>query len=162
MSLVVYAESSAGTYPGQMVAGEENAEGGVRYFGFRFDPADLPEPFRDQKRWRDYLLVHAVPGQIVDETDYVARLLLAADGDYFEKRADCEIPIETQLPARENWRPHAWCSFNPDDPHLDHQPCYNCDTWAIMIANKLVEGFLPQVHQGRLMSILKHMNRRGE
>jgi len=162
MSLVVYAEASAGAYPGHMVVGEEQPDGDARYFGFRFDPADLPEEFRAQKRWRDYLLAHAIPGQIVDETNYVARLLFTVDRGYFEKRADCNISIESRLPPRESWKPHAWYSFNPDDPHSEHQPCYNCVTWAIMIANSIVDGFLPHVHQGRLMSILQHLSRRGD
>jgi len=162
MILVVYAESSAGTYPGHMVVGEEFSDGDAGYFGFRFDPADLPEEFRAQKRWRDYLLLHAVPGQIVDETDYVARLLVTADRDFFGKRANCDSSIQTLLPPRENWKPHAWYSFNPDDPHSDYQPCYNCVTWAIMIANSLVEGFLTQVHQGRLLSVLRQLKKRGE
>ena len=103
----------------------------------------------------------AVPGQIVDESAYVSHLLNTGVRVYFEKRADCDIPIESRLPPRHEWKPHAWYSFNPDDAHSGHQPCYNCVKWAIMVANSLVPDFLPIIPQGRLMLILTHLARRG-
>ena len=157
MNLIVYAEASAGTYPGHMVVGQVRAEGDSSFFGFRFDPADLPEEHRSIEKWRGYLSDHAVPGIIVDESLYVEQLLLANRGDYFEKRAACEIEIRSRIPAEEKWYPYAWYSFNPDDPHLKMQPCFNCVKWAIMVGNGLVKGFLPEVHQGRVTSVLKHL-----
>lgn len=143
-----------------MVVGQEPTGAAPRYFGYRFDPADLPEEYRQQQKWQDYLLSNAVPGMIVDETDYVAYLFLVSARTYYEKRAECDMPIETRLPPSEEWHPHAWYSFNPDDPHPAQQPCYNCVKWAIMIANSLVEGFLPSVPQGRLMLVLEHLQKR--
>lgn len=160
MSLVVYAEASARTHPGHMVVGEESVGGSPAFFGFRFDPADLPTDYRPSEKWREYLYAHAVPGQIVDETTYVAHLLGRAGRTYYEKRADCDLSIESRLPPRDDWVPHGWYSFNPDDPHPGRQPCFNCVRWAIMIANGLVPDFLPEVPQGRLMAILTHLHKR--
>ena len=160
MSIVVYAEARAGTNPGHMVVGQEPTEGASSYFGFRFDPADLPDEFRPAEKWRDYLFGHAIPGKIVDETNYVSHLLRISARTYYEKRAECDIPIESQLPPRQDWEPHAWYSFNPDDPHNGRQPCYNCVKWAIIIANGLVEGFLPVIRQGRLKRVLAYLQKR--
>jgi hypothetical protein len=160
MSIVVYAEASSGSNPGHMVVGEEPADAGRSYFGYRFDPADLPEEFRASERWRDYLFEHAVPGKIVDETAYVNMLLAIGAREYYEKRAECAIPIESKLPPREEWNPHGWYSFNPDNPRPGKEPCFNCVKWAIIIANSLVENFLPAVRQGRLKLILKHLQKR--
>jgi hypothetical protein len=160
MSIVVYAEASAGTNPGHMVVGQEPSGGTPSYFGFRFDPVDLPIEFRPAEKWPIYLLENAVPGRIVDETEYVGYLIGLSARIYYEKRAECDIPIESRLPARTEWELHAWYSFNPDNPHTERQPCYNCVKWAIMIANSCVEGFLPQVHQGRLKRALKYLQRR--
>jgi hypothetical protein len=161
MSIVVYAEASAGTYPGHMVVGQEPIGGVPGYFGYRFDPAYLPKEYRPQEQWRNYLLDHAIPGKIVDETAYVSHLLLLGESAriYYEKRAECDIPIESRLPSRDDWEPHAWYSFNPDNPHPDRQPCYNCVKWAIIIANSLVEGFLVPVHQGRLKRLLEQLQK---
>jgi len=161
MSIVVYAEASAGTNPGHMVIGQEPI-GGVRgYFGYRFDPADLPEEYRLPEQWRNYLFDNAIRGKIVDETAYVSHLLSLGEGarTYYEKRAECAIPIESRLPSRDDWEPHAWYSFNPDNLHPDRQPCYNCVKWAIIIANSLVEGFLVPVPQGRLKRVLEQLRR---
>lgn len=160
MSIVVYAEASAGTNPGHMVVGQEPTGGAPCYVGYRFDPADLPEESRPPEMWRDYLFSHAIPGKIVDETDYVGHLLKVSARTYCEKRAECDIAIESRLPPRQEWEPHAWYSFNPDDPHPGRQPCYNCIKWAIIIANSLVEGFLVPVHQGRLKRVLEQLQKR--
>src|SRR5712692_10495852 len=75
MSIVVYAEASAGTNPGHMVIGQEPIGGVPGYFGYRFDPADLPEEYRLPEQWRNYLFDNAIRGKIVDETAYVSHLL---------------------------------------------------------------------------------------
>jgi hypothetical protein len=160
MSLVVYAEASTRTHPGHMVVGEEAAGRLPSFFGYRFDPADLPAEYRSFAKWREYLYSHAVPGQIVDESDYVIRLLGIDGRTYFERRAAESEPLETFLPPRDEWVPHGWYSFNPDDEHVGHQPCFNCVKWAIMTADKVVPGFLPAVPQGRLVLALKHLQRR--
>jgi hypothetical protein len=175
MNLVVYAEASSETYPGHMVVGQEPSrgqdvnktasEGQSCYFGYRFDPADLPESHRKPEKWRDYLFKHAVPGSIVDETAYVSYLIRVCRRTYHEKRAECIILIESQLPPRQKWAPHAWYSFSPDAtnlerepcPHLDGQPCYNCVKWAILISNCIVEGFLTPVEDGRLKRVLTQL-----
>src|SRR5260370_37805577 len=160
MSLVVYAEASAGSYPGHMVIGQEPAGRGARYFGFRFDPADLPDECRPQDQWRKFLLPHAVPGKIVHETAYVAHLLQADARTYYEKRANCDTPIASRLPPRNEWQPHAWYSFRPDDSRPGQEPCYNCVKWAIIVANSLVAGFLVPVDQGRLKRTLAQLQKR--
>lgn len=160
MSIVVYAEASKGAYPGHLVVGQEPTEGVPRYFGYRFDPADLPEEHRSPEQWRKYLFANAVPGKIVDETAYVSHLLGVNARTYYEKRAECALSIESGLPPRHEWEPHAWYSFNPDDPHPGREPCYNCVKWGIIIANSLIESFLPSVPQGRLKLVLKHLHKR--
>jgi hypothetical protein len=160
MSIVVYAEASEGANPGHMVFGQESTAGEPCYFGYRFDLADLPPEYRSQEKWRDYLFGHAIRGVIVDETNYVKYVLKVTERTYYEKHAECDTPIESQLPPRQEWKPHAWYSFNPDDPHPEQQPCYNCVKWAIVIANGLVERFLPHVNQGRLKLILAHLEKR--
>jgi hypothetical protein len=143
-----------------MVVGDEPAGGTPSFFGFRFDPADLPEEYRPPERWREYLYGHAIPGQIVDESAYVKYLLRAGGRTLYEKRADCPDLVVSRLPPPDEWTPHGWYSFNPDDPHPGRQPCFNCVKWAIMIANGLVPDFLPEVPQGRLMLILAHLRKR--
>jgi len=160
MNLIVYAEASAGTYPGHMVVGQDSDDGDAAFYGYRFDPADLPQEYRASDRWWNYLATNAVPGQIVDETAYMNHLLQVSKRAYYEKRVLCDELIESQLPVRSEWNPHAWYSFNPDDPHIGHQPCYNCVKWAIMIANRLVVGFLSVIPQGRLMLALDHLSKR--
>lgn len=164
MSIVVYAEASEAANPGHMVVGQEPTELDPSYFGFRFDPADLPEEYRPAKQWRNYLFSHAVPGKIVDETAYLNHLFSVSARTYYVKRAECDTPIESRVPPRQEWEPHAWYSFNPDNPHPErpdpeHQLCYNCVKWAVIIANSLVEGFLEPVHQGRLKRILEQLQK---
>lgn len=162
MSIVVYAEASSDTNPGHMVVGEEVPDSGARFFGFRFDPADVPEEYRQSQRWRDYLFANAVPGKIVDESAYVAWLLQVSARVYYEKRAECDARIESRLPPRDQWEQHAWYSFNPDDPHPGCEPCYNCVKWAVIIANSLVDEFLVPVRQGRVKLILDQLRKRAK
>jgi hypothetical protein len=143
-----------------MVLGQEPTADASSYFGYRFDPADLPDDHRQPEQWRDYLFAHAVRGKIVDETAYVHHLFMVSARTYYEKRAECDTSLETRLPPREEWEPHAWYSFNPDNPYPDQQPCYNCVKWAIVIANGLVESFLPPIPQGRLKRVLEHLQKR--
>lgn len=160
MTLVVYAEASAGDYPGHMVVGQEDQSEPPRYFGYRFDPADLPEAYRPPERWREYLFNNAVPGTITDESRYVSLLLRDQARSFYEKRAVCDIPIESRLPPRPNWENYAWYSFNPDDQGPERQPCYNCVKWSVEVANGLVKDFLVQVPQGRLKRILEQLEKR--
>jgi len=155
MSLVVYAEASHESNPGHMVVGEEWEKEEPSYFGFRFDPATLPEEFRPPAQWREYLLSNKTPGLIVDESRYVRHLLTAAARSYREKRGEVKTRIETQIPPRNEWQPHAEYSFNPDDFHDVKTSCYNCVTWATGIANRLIPGFLPSVRQGRIKLVLE-------
>jgi hypothetical protein len=160
MTLVVYAEGRDGSNPGHMVVGQEPERGLPRYFGYRFDPADLPMEAQAPEHWREYLFTHTVPGRIVDETRYVSHVLVVGGRTFFEKRAACAAVIETRLPPRERWMPYALYSFNPDDFHSVDRPCYNCVKWAIVVANGLVDGFLPLVRQGRVKEVLKHLEQR--
>ncbi len=96
MNIVVYAEASAGSYPGHMVVGQEQIGSAPGYFGFRFDPLDLPDEFRAQEKWRHYLIDHAIPGKIVNETAYVSHLLSMGESAriFYGKHAECDTPIE--------------------------------------------------------------------
>lgn len=161
--LVVYAEASRGRYPGHMVVGQEEEAGEGRYFGFWFDPADLPAGVRDSgnpDRWREYLLSASVPGHIIDETRYVRHLLAVARRPYYEKRARTADEIEATLPPSDRWRAHGAYSLNPDDFHTAERPCYNCVKWAITIARTLVEDFLPHVPNGRVHLIIPYLQER--
>jgi hypothetical protein len=52
MELLALVEPSKGLNPGHMVIGQGFDDGTSRYFGFRFDPTDLPEEYRDPKEPR--------------------------------------------------------------------------------------------------------------
>jgi hypothetical protein len=153
MNLVVYLETSRGPNPGHIVIGEESRPGEGRYFGYRFNPLDLPEEFRPPVRWRDYLFDHTVPGGIVEDALFVDLLLASGDGGYVKRARDVEGLLEL-LPPPERWARIARYSFNPDDHTTDAAPCYNCVTWATMLANRLVAGFLSPVRQGRVKLIV--------
>lgn len=63
-----------GTHPtGHMVIGHEEPTRPAAYFGYRVDLAELPEDIGSPAT-KDFLFNNAVPGDIVDETAYVARL----------------------------------------------------------------------------------------
>ena len=160
MTLVVYAEASGIVYPGHMVVGQERPDRAPRFYGYRFDPADMPPEVRSPENWPNYLLNNTIPGKITDETGYIAHVLAIPGRIYFEKRGECDTPIENHVPPREQWEPHARYSYNPDTFHSVDQPCYNCVTWAILISNRLVDGFLPHVRQGRISLILKQLQKR--
>ena len=157
MTLVVYAEPSREAYPGHMVVGEESDSREFRYFGYRFDPASLPTEYRPPARWRDYLVANKIPGLIVEESRYVRHLQEASGRAYWEKRAESSTSLESYLPPRDEWQPHAYYSFNPDDFSTEELPCYNCVTWATTIANRLIVGFLPVVRQGRINLALGYL-----
>lgn len=173
MQLVVYAEPSQEENPGHMVVGQEGGADGARYFGFRFDPADLPPEAQPPACWRQFLFEHVVPGRIVDETAYVSYVLgfapppvylgsgtPPAARTYYEKRAPCPAAFPSPLPLRASWVSHEWYSFNPDTPPPPKSPCYNCVKWAIEFANRVVSGFLPSVENGRLKRVLAHLQQR--
>ncbi len=156
MDLVALVKPSHGIDPGHMVIGQESSDG-VRYFGFRFDPEDLPAEFRPAERWQEYLLSNTVNGFISDEVDFVRGLRLAGAHTFLEKRAPYETQLETVLPSAEKWKSFATYSFNPDDFHSNASPCYNCVTWAIEVGNKVVPGFLTPVRHGRMKLILRQL-----
>ena len=114
---------------------------------------------RNIARFRNYLSSNAVRGKIVNKSSYTEYLLRRGDREFFEKRAACQITIESRLPEIEEWERHAWYSFNPDNAFPGKQPCYNCVKWAIMIANSVADGFLTPVFQGRIKSVLSQLTR---
>ncbi|MFO0848385.1 MAG: hypothetical protein U0871_07505 [Gemmataceae bacterium] len=156
MCVVVYVRERSGDDPGHMVVGQEPVGSNASYYGFRFDPADLPPEFQPQDQWRNYLFDHPVPGYIDDETEKT-RYLILEKARLYSKRASCEAAIASVLPAQEKWRPHARYSFNPDTHHTPADPCYNCVTWAILIANALAPAMLVKVNQGRVKHIIKQL-----
>ena len=157
MYLVVYAEASAGLYPGHMVVGQETSDGSASYFGFRFNPVELPSDRRSPIHWQEFFASNAVPGTIVDESGYVRHLLRSDDRKVYEKRVECSVELRPALPSADRWNPHAWYSFYPDTEHPGRVPCYNCVKWAIVVANSLLANFLPDVPQGRLKLALQHL-----
>lgn len=156
MDLIVLVKPSQSVDPGHMVIGQESPEGDS-YCGFRFDPEDLPAEYRSAERWQEYLFSNTVVGFISDEHDFVQGLRRAGATAYLEKRHPCETRLEAILPPRANWKPFANYSFSPDDFHSDATPCYNCITWAIIVGNKIVPGFLTPVRQGRMKLILRQL-----
>ncbi len=153
MSLVVYLNPSGGANPGHMVVGQE-APAPAAYFGYRFNPLDLPEEFRPPGRWRKYLFENHVPGHIVDESDYVEVMAAAGLVGYHQKRAACDQHVAAVVPPEAEWRGYARYSFNPDDFVKQGQACFNCVTWAVLIANEIVAGFLTPVRQGRVKEMI--------
>ena len=183
LCIVVYADASSGTYPGHMVLGQEplgdlcaceysgvssspghmilgqeSPSGERRYFGYRFDPDDLPPEFQSPEKWRQYLFTNTVPGKIVDETAYVIHKLKLKAWTHV-KRIDWNSSVESELPPPEQWKPHAQYTFSPDDFPAEQQPCYNCVKWAITIANKLIDSFLPAIDQWRIKNVLPHLQK---
>jgi hypothetical protein len=138
-----------------MILGQESPSGKCRYFGYRFDPDDLPPEFQLPEKWRQYLLANTVPGAIIDETAYVIHKLKRKAWTHV-KRIDWNSSVESELPPREQWKPHARYTFSPDK-FPEQQPCYNCVKWAITIANKLITGFLPDIDQWRIRRVLVHL-----
>jgi len=157
MTLVVYAEASEGLFPGHMVVGQETPHDGASYYGFRFNAAELPSEVRSPIHWQAFFSSNAVPGMIVDESDYVDYLLRISNRKVYEKRAECDAELEPMLPLLDQRNPHAWYSFNPDTEFSNQTPCYNCVKWAIKIANSIVPDFLPPVPQGRLKLVLQEL-----
>ncbi len=157
MELVAIVEPSSGTNPGHMVIGQEAVGAEPRFFGFRFDPNSLPDEFQSPDRWQEYFYSKKTLGSIHDETLYVRNLRKRNPDDCCEKRVVCDVLLESTLPPEPNWKHFAYYSFRPDDFNSDAEPCYNCVTWAIMIASKLVPGFLLPVSQGRIKFILRQL-----
>jgi hypothetical protein len=158
MALVALVQPSHGVDRGHIVISQETQDE-TRYFGFRFDPEDLPAEARSPERWQEYLFSNKVVGYISDELEYVQRMRSLNAKAFLEKRVACTVAIESVLPPRAEWRPFADYSFSPDDFHSDANPCYNCVTWAIMIGDKLVPGFLTPVRQGRIKLIIRQIRR---
>jgi hypothetical protein len=157
MELVALVEPSKGLDLGHMVIGQELDDGASSYFGFRFDPADLPEEYRDPKRWQEYLYSNRILGSIDDDTHLVEKMRREKPDDLVEKRLGCDLPLAPYIPAPELWKHCAFYSFRPDDFHSDEEPCYNCVTWATMIGNKVVPGFLAPVRQGQIKLMLRQL-----
>lgn len=156
MELVAQVEPSGGTNTGHMVIGQETAAD-ARHFGYRFDPDDLPDEYFPAERWRDYLFNHTVPGNIVDETEYVRLLTTTLGRVYCSKRVACAVRIEDIIPPPDRWRAVAAYSFNPDDFHSAASPCYNCVTWAVEVGNRVSPEFLTPVRQGRIKLMVEQL-----
>jgi hypothetical protein len=56
------------------------------------------------------------------------------------------------------WDNVARYSFNPDDFHRPDDPCYNCVTWATMIANRHAPGMLVPIRQGRIAAMVRQLS----
>lgn len=158
MRLVVYLNPSGGADPGHMVVGQE-FPAPAAYFGYRFNPLDLPDEFRPPGQWRKYLSKNHVPGHIVDESDYAEAMAAAGRVGYYQKRAECDRPIAGVVPPEETRKGYARYSFNPDDFVKQGEICFNCVTWATLIANQIVGGFLTPVRQGRVTEMAGQLER---
>jgi hypothetical protein len=157
MELVALVEPSESYDPGHMVIGQEGDGTASRFFGFRFDPLDLPVEYRDRARWQEYLYANKVLGSIEDDTVLVERLRREKPDVLTEKRTECDSRLEPHLPTSEQWTHFAFYSFRPDDFHSDAEPCYNCVTWATMIGNKVLPGFLVPVRHGQIKLMLRQL-----
>ncbi len=98
MQLVAPVQPSHGMAPGHMVIGQESPDG-MSYYGFRFDPEDLPADFQRRERWQEYLYSHKTPGHIRDDLTYVQGLLGDKTRKHLEKRVDCDQSVETVIPT---------------------------------------------------------------
>jgi hypothetical protein len=161
MDLVAIVEPSKGIEPDHMVIGQELDDGISSYFGYRFDPTELPAEFLSAERWQEYLFHNKTYGTIYDEKKYLQDLFDSGDV-FFELRAPCGEAIEAMLPPTVEWFHYADYSFRPDDFHSVASPCYNCVTWATMIGNRLVHGFLAPVRQGRIKLMVKQIKRKAD
>lgn len=141
------------TNPGHMVVGSIHSSS--LYVGFRCDLADLPHDHRSGDRLKEYLLNHAVPGHIRDETRYIDYLLAQSPHNYHQKEWQCSDNNALPLPPVDKWRNHACYSFNPDCFHTDLKSCYNCVTWATMMLNQVVQNALEPVKQGRVWRMIQ-------
>src|SRR5438552_2462893 len=121
MELIALVEPSKGLDPGHMVIGQELDEGTSQYFGFRFDPADLPEEYRDPKRWQEYLYSNRILGSIDNDTLLVEKMRRVKPDVLVEKRLGCDLPLVPYIPAPEFWKHCAFYSFRPDDFHSDER-----------------------------------------
>ena len=155
--LVSYVESSNDDDPGHLVIGQESSANPPHYFGYRFNPVELPPEFQSPTRYREYLFTHSVPGHIVDETPYVEALLQTPSRKYWTRRHLAENTLSSILPPEPSWFQFALYSFNPDDFPDPAKRCYNCVTWGVETANRLVPNFLLPVRQGRVKLIIQQM-----
>jgi hypothetical protein len=130
-----------------MVVGLESFDG-ARFYGFHFDPNDLPVEYQPQERWQEYLIDRKTAGFISGGPAYGRKVLSVDSGAFHEKKSPCAASIEAVLPPPEEWARFADYSYSLDDFHSDADPRYNCVTWAIMISNQVVAGFLKPVRQG--------------
>jgi hypothetical protein len=156
MDLVLIVEPSDGNYPGHMVVGQETGTNS-QFFGFHLDADLLPAEYHAPEHWQKYLYANRILGEIREESEYFQLVRQRKAGRIYEKRIACEVPIETQIPSPAKWKHWAHYSFRPDDFHTEGDPCYNCVTWATMIANRLVPGVVTPVRQGQIKLIVRQL-----
>ena len=85
-------------------------------------------------------------------------MMVAANrAGYHQKRVACGGQVSEIIPPETEWRGFARHSFNPDDFVEQGQDCYNCVTWAVRMANRIVAGFLNPVRQGRVKEIVSQL-----
>jgi hypothetical protein len=159
MDLVVLAEASDGAIePGHLVVGQATPAGDMQWYGYRFDPADLPHEFQPVARWRYYLHNQGVKGYITDESAYMQFLEQQGGRKFFRKSAPAEASLQSLLPPVEQRQPHAGYSCNPDSFHKPPEgACYNCISWGVHMANQVLPGFLNPVRQGRIGLLLQQL-----
>jgi hypothetical protein len=157
VSLVVYLEPRTGDFPGHMVVGDESSSGRAAFFGYRYDPLDLPVSLESLQQIHSYFKSGTCPGSIVDESSYVEFFLTHRPTDILMKRAQQHGSVYQHVPPRHLWLGFAEYSFHPDTFHSSETPCYNCVTWVAEIANRVLNGFLAPVPQGRVSEMKKQL-----
>lgn len=139
-------------FPGHCVVGD-----GLTYFGFRFEPSELPPEFRPMNRWRRFLNSNKAPGFVFDETSFVVSLLEFRNESRWEKNAETDASVLEVIPDEAEWFDIADYSFNPERFSGNPRPCHNCVTWAIETANAVMPGFLQPVPDGRISKLIDQL-----
>lgn len=113
--------------------------------GFRFKVEELPPAYRSPSRFRDYLFDNRVPGHVFN--DFMLRdALTTMPEKLLCKQWAVDASAVSQLDMNTPLGQHGIYSFEPDPS----AGCHNCVTWTIEAVNRVLNGVLPAVPNGRI------------
>lgn len=159
MTLTAYARRREDDdFPGHIVIGKEGTES--RYYGYRYDPALLPETVPvSGKDLFQFLFENAIPGMIFDETNFVKVWQSQPEKTYWKHAPwDGDLFAYVPISPDASYVQHGYYSFNPDLHPLEKQPCYNCVKWAHVISDAIIPGFIPAVKDWRMKNVIPYLN----
>lgn len=156
MALVSYIAVSAGRLDlGHMMLGSELSGRVTIMLGFRFRAQDIPKDCRTPLGIRRYLVGHAMPGVVVDETAYLKalrrravrrmRVIRRGTGCYAEEIRAWRVATEG-----------AGYTLSPDRHDRPGLPCYNCVKWAVRGGRHILPRAYPEIRQWRIRDALPH------